>query len=169
MKIFNDVLSEDLYTDCVLELQNNVNSQVWSSSTLNWVDEVKRGIRGSCLTTKTSDFISKRLEKELKNYFPKYNYISFQYNVWQYHSGLPIHNDTNHLFGATIYLNNEWDLNYGGIFIWKNIDSNIHNAICPKRNMMILNDDNTEHMVTPITMDIPDLRCTIQIWGENGS
>ena len=171
MKIIKNVLSEDLYNDIISELKSFVHKQVWASSILNWDDDLKVGLPGSCLSSVISHEITERLEKEISPHLPEYDELMCQYYVWQQLSGISWHDDTDNCkkFGATIYLNQEWHPNYGGLFIWFNKGSNVddvHNVICPSKNTMIVNDSGEYHMVTPVNTDIPDLRCTIQIWAR---
>ena len=71
-------------------------------------------------------------------------------------------------FGATIYLNPEWELDNGGIFVWKphSTEDFLHNAILPQRNMMVLSDEEEKHLVTPLNFDAKSMRFTLQIWGS---
>ena len=41
----------------------------------------------------------------------------------------------------------------------------VTNALWPKKNMMVLNDEKEEHWVTTVSPLAP-LRCTLQIWGH---
>jgi hypothetical protein len=169
MKIIKNVLSEDLYRDIISEFKSFVHIPVWTSSILNWEGGLKVGLHGSCLSSVIPDKTKKRLEKEISAHLPEYDELLCQYYIWQQFSGISWHDDTNHKFGATIYLNQEWHPNYGGLFIWFDNESNIddvHHVICPSKNTMIVNDNNEYHMVTPVNTVIPDMRCTIQIWGD---
>ena len=87
-----------------------------------------------------------------------------QYYIWQPQSGISWHNDyeSNRLFGATLYLNEQWHPDNGGWFIWK--DDNGYHTILPKQKVLVVNDNYEYHCVTPVALGF---RCTIQIWGTN--
>lgn len=168
MKIFKNVLSDKLYTELKLNLRSILHKEVWSVSLLAWDKNVHVGLKGSCVTSSLEKNLHKKLEKEVKNFLPPYKKMTSQYNLWNHLSGVSKHNDSKSSFGATLYLNESWELNYGGLFVWIEDDKNdIHNVICPQKNMMILNDNYEYHMVTPVNFDIPEPRCSIQIWGYN--
>ena len=55
-------------------------------------------------------------------------------------------------------------MNFGGLFVWKDDNSDIMKAIAPQKNMMILNDEKQHHLVTSISPLSQEFRITIQIW-----
>ena len=55
-------------------------------------------------------------------------------------------------------------MNFGGLFVWKDDNSDIMKAIAPQKNMMVLNDKKQHHFVTSISPLIQEFRITIQIW-----
>ena len=169
MKIINNVLSSNTYSECLSELSENFNKRCWASSLFMWSEEIHDGIKGSCISAKVSTTLSEKIEKDIQKYLPQtYKSLYLQFHVFQYYSGVAVHNDGDRKFGATIYLNKEWDANWGGIFLWKeNQNDDLLNGVLPKPNMMVLNDEKQIHMVTPISPDCKEPRCSIQIWGIN--
>lgn len=168
MKVVKNVLNEHLYEECCSELEQLMNERCWGSNFLNWHSELSVGIKGSCLTTLTSDGINKKIEDDLVDVLPQHEKLDTFYYIWQYFSGISAHVDSMYKFGATIYLNPEWELDNGGIFVWKphNTEDFLHNAILPQRNMMVLSDEEEKHLVTPLNFDAKSMRFTIQIWGS---
>ncbi|AMO43037.1 hypothetical protein R1080702_023 [Cyanophage S-RIM32] len=84
-------------------------------------------------------------------------------------SGIAIHEDKSHFFGATIYLNKVWYTNAGGIFLYETEETKttgIMNAIVPQKNLMVVNDKHERHLVTPVSFNVPEFRFTMQIWGH---
>ena len=55
-------------------------------------------------------------------------------------------------------------MNFGGLFVWKDDDSDIMKAIAPQKNMMVLNDEKQHHLVTSISPLSKEFRVTLQIW-----
>ena len=164
MILIEDSITDDLYQKCVEELNKKVSENCWGSSSLNWNSLIKQGVLGSCIITTVSDNIHQLLEQELKSSLPTYTELILQYYIWQPQSGIGWHNDAwkNRLFGATLYLNDEWNPNNGGWFIWEDDDG--YHTILPKKKLLVLNDNCQHHCVTPVAIDF---RCTIQIWGES--
>ena len=162
MILIEDSITNDLYQNCVKELNEKKDQDCWRSSSITWVSGVKQGIVGSCIITSVSDNIQQLLDQELKSSLPKYTELILQYYIWQPQSGIAWHNDKapDKSFGATLYLNEEWHPNNGGWFIWEDDDG--HHTILPKKKFLVLNDNLQYHCVTPVSSGF---RCTIQIWG----
>ena len=163
MILIEDSITNDLYQNCVKELNEKKVQDCWRSSSVTWGSTVKQGIVGSCIITSVSDTIHHSLEEELKLYLPKYDELLFQYYIWQPQSGISWHNDkeSNRLFGATLYLNDEWHPDNGGWFNWEDNDG--YHAILPKKKFLVINNNYQHHCVTPVSSGF---RCTIQIWGK---
>jgi len=166
MQIIKNALSEELYNALVEELKSQLHNQVWGSSRILWPEELKKGIYGTTLTCKVSDVLSNQILRELKDYVPNVSRTVCQFYVWQHNAGISKHDDDNHMFGATIYLNETWDLNDGGFFIWTDKDTNQLKVLSPEKNMMVLNLNAEYHLVTPVLPSAQDFRYTIQIWGN---
>lgn len=163
MKIFQSVLSGLLLEEIKNDYENLINKRVWASSQLTWNKDLLKGIDGVCLTATINQDIKVKIYNEIKNKFPNHNEFVMQYYVWQKHSGISSHNDGTKVFGATIYLNHNWDIDYGGLFIWQ--ERKESKAFCPTFNTMMLNDEKEPHLVTPISSYAAEPRLTIQIWG----
>jgi hypothetical protein len=56
-------------------------------------------------------------------------------------------------------------MDHGGIFIWEEDGAADHHMICPTHNALVLNDRKLFHRVTPVSMEAPEPRVTLQIWG----
>ena len=76
-----------------------------------------------------------------------------------------VHTDQKYKFGATLYLNDEWFVNSGGLFVWEDSETGKEKVHVPTRNVLVLNTKHEEHMVTPVTVETFDFRYTIQMWG----
>ena len=163
MILIEDSITNDVHQNCVNELDKKISEDCWQSSSVTWDAGTRQGIVGSCIFTSTSDNIQKLLEKELKSSLPECRELICKYYIWQPHSGIAWHNDeaSNRLFGATLYLNEEWYPNNGGWFIWEDDDG--YHTILPKKKLLVINDNYQNHCVTPVSVDF---RCTIQMWGN---
>lgn len=82
--------------------------------------------------------------------------------IWTNSSYIPWHDDGAYSAGLTIYLNNNWDLNWGGLFLYKDGDEEIK-SIPPKKNRAVLQEGGVHHSVT-LTTTKADYRYTLQIF-----
>ena len=167
MRIINEVLSEKLFIKCKEELQNKLNKRCWVSGFVNWQPILRRGICGSCLVADVSDELSELIHKQIKSYLPEHDRIECNFHMWQPLSGIAGHDDDHMKFGVTIYLNDNWEPDAGGWFVWEDDEtkkSGIRKALIPTRNMMVINDKQEKHWVTSIAASPPDMRYSIQIW-----
>ena len=162
MKILKNVLSDSLYQKCLDTLKQLASNQSWFSSSVTWHPELKQGIQGSCIFTFVPEHLKIKILDELKCYLSSSEPM-LQFYIWQPLSGIAWHNDDGHNIGATIYLNEKWHVNNGGIFLHQTKDR--INALVPQKNTIVINDSNEYHMVTPVAFDVPEYRYTIQIWG----
>ena len=167
MKIYKNVLTKELLEECREDIRNNLDEFTWSLSSFAWHNSINIGITGVCASYLINDQLSKKLESCLQPYLASYETVEFQIQAWTKNSGIAIHNDACHGFGSTIYLNEEWDVNWGGLFLWKESEEDeIFNAFCPKENTMLINTNQNPHLVTPVSPLCPSLRICIQIWGD---
>ena len=164
MILIEDSITVDLINKLRSELGKKISKHCWKSSSVNWDAGTRQGVVGSCITTPVSDNIQQLIEKELKSSLPKYTELILQYYIWQPQSGIAWHNDKapDKLFGATLYLNEEWEPNAGGWFVWEDGDG--YHTILPKKKLLVINDNYQNHCVTTVAIGF---RCTIQMWGDS--
>ena len=170
MKIYEDVLPKNLLKKCIEELRSSRDSHAWGISSLFWDDTLKVGLVGNVSMRHLPEELASEVHEVLGKYFSKIgDKFVYQYYIWNKMSGISSHYDGDHAEGGTLYLNDEWDSNWGGLFVWKDKNEKREykfNAICPKQNMLIINDDTEMHLVTPVAPTIPYIRTTIQIWNQ---
>lgn len=171
MKIYTDVLSQEVLHECCKELSAKTSQNVWGSSTATWHDDIKSHCCGIVNYTDVPYNLALKLNDALYGqYFSPYKpatEIIYQFYIWNKLSSINVHDDKKYSFGATLYLNN-WKVDWGGLFVWKDKDEKkdyFHKALCPKKNMLVVNDNNESHTVTSISPYAPDCRFSIQIWG----
>jgi hypothetical protein len=82
--------------------------------------------------------------------------------VWMPGSYIPYHSDAKYSKAVTIYLNQEWEFNDGGLFVWRNPNEEDWISVVPHYNLGIVNAFGLEHGTTPVTSD--KLRVTAQIF-----
>jgi len=168
MKIVKNFLSEETFKICYDDLVSKLMEESWAFTAVTWQEpKVLNGITGSVLSATVSDNVYEILRNQFSSLFDisSFQNIRMQYYIWPSYSGLALHNDAMYVKAATIYLNENWNVDYGGIFMWKDVESDeFFRAVSPTKNMMLLNDSHQYHMVTSISPLSPDLRSTIQVW-----
>jgi hypothetical protein len=165
MKIYNNVLTDETIQKIRNETNQTRGDCVWRSSVLSWVGEIQRGILASVACKDVSPELAESIESQIKHLLPPHDELYQQIYVWPRASGISAHNDGNKKFGATIYLNHDWELDFGGLFVWKEKETEELKVRMPEYNSMVLNDDEELHLVTPVAFNCMALRHTVQIWG----
>ena len=168
MKFYNDVLSKETYDLVIEDIKSNIKKNVWTTSAF-WEERLTSGAPPSCAICHITDIaVHRMITKELVDKLPTFNNLRLNYHLWGRGSNINSHDDladSTRVFGGTLYLNKEWDIDFGGLFIWQ--DSNeewkVHFPTC---NSMVINDEGHRHLVTPISYDAPEFRISLQIWGE---
>jgi hypothetical protein len=168
MRIINSVLSEQLYRQCIQDLEKLLATNCWVSSTFAWQEKVTRGVNGNCISTKTPPDLHEKIEKEIKQYLPTYSRITSCFYVWEKNSGICFHGDEKYLFDATVYLNEDWSPDFGGGLVWE-VDetksTGVYHCLFPKKGTIAINDSGSKHKVSIVSPNAPVSRKTIQIRG----
>jgi len=135
---------------------------IWKSN-INWGDNI---VKGSSLV------LAYEINKENLNYIKskfielndkfKDKEIVGHFYIWTKGSHIPMHNDSNYEYGCTIYLNKYWDIDWGGLYIWKEGDK--LNIEKPEFNKLIINKGNTKHGTTLLNYNAPEERLTLQVF-----
>ena len=86
---------------------------------------------------------------------------SIMFYYWTSGSYIPWHNDGHKKQAGTLYLNENWNEEWGGLYLAKETDKN--HIIYPEYNSFTLQFDNMEHSTTPTTKFAP-LRVTVQLF-----
>lgn len=96
------------------------------------------------------------------------NFISNTYSEcfinfykWLPGSYIPFHSDGAYGISSTIYLNEHWDKNYGGLFLYEK--SNEIKVFTPKYNWAVISDNQLPHSTSIISPKAP-IRETLQIF-----
>jgi hypothetical protein len=158
IKIINNALSLSLL-EVVKDYSKHGNIR---HSYTNWGEEVIKD-SNPVLIKDLSDNLSNRIINELKVHLPEYTEFKCMWYGWIRGSYIPWHADNNAKFGATIYLNDFWDEDWGGYFAYK--DNNEIKCIKPEFNKMIVIKPPIEHTVFN-TCSVAPVRETIQIFGR---
>lgn len=163
IKKFENFLDDETYEEAI-ETANHLLTRGGNEFTTNrWWDYgilkdsfpvfVHTIYHSSSLHNKLSATIEKKTGKKIAN-----NNIMIYY--WTRFSYIPWHNDNREYDGAiTIYLNREWDPDFGGYFVYEEGDE--LKAIIPKRNLGVMQYGSLMHCTTPVNFT-GDIRFTLQ-------
>jgi Rps23 Pro-64 3,4-dihydroxylase Tpa1-like proline 4-hydroxylase len=161
VKEFNNFLNVDLINNIKKNVYENAESK-WRSS-LNWAPLIK----GSSAIVLTFEIADNNFKNVIKNkfisFFPelKNKPMTVHYYLWPNLSFIPFHNDGGKYMGATIYLNEKWDKNHGGLFLYENKEE--IKAIVPEFNKCVVNIFKINHATSLTTVEAPP-RETLQIF-----
>lgn len=166
MKLYKNVLAQNTLMLINRELTNFIEDGMnWTCSNFKWKPNIKINISGATMIRDVSEGLMHVIFEDLEDILPPMKKRSIQYCVWTPNSGISTHNDAKYKFGATIYLNDIWDINDGGIFLYQH-DGDDWRAHIPTFNTMMINDTGTLHMVTPVSPFAKNNRYTLQIFGD---
>jgi len=171
IKQYNNVLNEELIENIMEYFKSMLGRDVWSSSS-GW-DQNLSLISTNTLTHGITDNI---LRKEIKKSIEEAIEIDFDKEdldfspsiyVWSGGSYITWHGDQMYPYNGTIYLNEEWDSNDGGVFLYKDNSTNEIKGIEPIYNSMVVNsgtedDPHNDHCVTCIVPGTIKKRVTLQ-------
>ena len=175
IRTYNNVLDEQLIKNVMDYFKSIMGADVWGSS-IGW-DQNLSLISSNTLTHRISN---KSLEKEIKSSIETALDVDFEKEeltfvpsiyVWGGGSYITWHSDDCYPYNGTIYLNEEWDSNDGGVFLYKDSKTNEIKGIEPIYNSMVVNsateeDPHNTHCVTCIVPGTIKQRVTIQ-WRTN--
>lgn len=115
----------------------------------NYRDEIKRGI----LLGLTQRGLITHGEYHVMNY------------AWLRFSYIPWHNDGHRKEALTIYLNDVWDADWGGLFLYRDPAQAIH-GFAPKFNCGLRNSAHVHHCTTMVTSEASEPRFTLQLFSK---
>lgn len=175
IKQCNNVLDPEIIKNIMEYFQAMLGKEVWSSC-LGW-DQNLGHISSNILTHRISNKflykeIKKSVEKAISVNFDEQNlfFIPLIY-VFSGGSYITWHEDETYPYNGTIYLNEEWDSNDGGFFLYKENDTGKIIGVEPEYNTMVVNykTENSKHTLHCVTCIVPGTikkRITVQ-WRTN--
>lgn len=163
MKIFDDVLPPEFIFKIKHDNLNLKDKNVWRSN-LSWPNAI---VKSSSLVLirslgdeETQHLRNRLLELKAMPNNPDLQVGAMVY-LWSPLSHIPWHNDEKWKGAATIYLNENWDPDWGGYLMWQ--ENNEIKAVIPQYNRLAVNSGKIPHATTLTTKDA-ELRETIQIF-----
>jgi hypothetical protein len=87
--------------------------------------------------------------------------------VWTKLAYIAWHGDDKYDSSLTVYLNEYWDPDWGGVFLYKeNLTDTAVKGIIPTFNTAVINTRNLQHCITPVGLDAGAPRITIQMFSK---
>lgn len=171
IKKYDNVLEEKLIENIMEYFKTIIHKDVWSSSN-SWDQNLCLKSSNIITHTITNNFLCDEIKKCIENKLninfeqEKLEFIPSIY-VWGSLSYINWHNDNNYVYSGTIYLNKNWNSNDGGIFLYKDNQTDQILGLTPDYNSMVINFNNESdpynyHCVTCITPGTIKKRITIQ-------
>ena len=142
---------------------NSQNESKWSINKHFWEDGIQNKSIGTVNIFRIEGPLRAMIEKILQKYLQTgevFQYI--QYYEWNQMSQINWHSDSRKKAAITVYLNQEWDPNWGGFFCWQESAEKAH-LIVPQFNSAVVVRGNPPHHVSLISPYAP-VRKTLQIW-----
>ena len=167
MHVINNFINPNFIDEILHENKELIDDNIWRSN-LGWQDDIVSP-NGVVLIRPLNENQKNGIVKALKmrGLVPQDKEIELdaQAYMWYKFSYIPWHSDKESddeiRFAATLYLNKEWDDNWGGLFLYK-INDQIH-AEAPRFNKLVFNDNNYAHATSMLTSNAP-FRFTVQLF-----
>ena len=160
------VVKDFLPTDLILQIKNYIyreKPQTYNHSCWNQ-NIIKDSARVEIFRLSDTEF-KQHVINCYSNYvdIKKYSVTYVNYYRWLPGSFIPFHNDERSSLASTIYLNESWDKDYGGLFLYEQ-DEEIKGYV-PKYNSAVINKNSISHSTSIISPTAPK-RETLQIFFE---
>lgn len=162
INIVSKILSNELFEMCDDYSNTAIEDKSKLITNSLWDDEiVNRSTEVFISQLDSGNILYKKITNEIKKYIPfKYRTCKISFYFWTKNSYIPWHYDLNRSGAVTIYLNDDWHMNDGGLYLYKNDD--IINAVVPEKNLAVISDYKTFHGTSSVVEN--KIRRTIQIF-----
>jgi hypothetical protein len=151
-------------------LENLSSGRGFASSNFQWQPEIVRA--SAAVLVRDYDVYDRKLSNIIlqqlydKGVIDDKNYTVMNY-VWTRLSYIPWHSDGRRRNAITIYLNEYWDSNWGGIYLYyTDMERKNIKGYLPKFNTAVKNNNKISHSTTMISMDAESPRVTIQLFAK---
>jgi Rps23 Pro-64 3,4-dihydroxylase Tpa1-like proline 4-hydroxylase len=165
VSFFENVLKEDFCRFLLRDSLENLTSrrEMWRSN-LTWDSAVVRA-SSIVLVRAYNDLLKDSILNQLLNskVIQHKKYVVLNY-AWTKLSYIPWHNDGTHDSAVTVYLNETWHRDWGGIYLFREEETGTIRGYIPKFNSAVTNDAHTLHSTTIMSTDAETPRITLQLF-----
>lgn len=134
------------------------NHTSWQASVVN--------LSGPIYMADISEQLHFDIKSNLNKLVPEFELMNFEANIYVSMGGrysyIPWHTDSNYAYAATIYLNEHWDREWAGYFMYETEDGRLE-AVAPEFNKAIILKPPVQHCVTMPNVHAP-VRYAIQVF-----
>lgn len=160
--VLQEELAKELYVDSMTTLRSSL--PIWRSN-FAWGEEVIQDSN----TVLIRDFTAPQAAKVLTPLFEKgiitHKTWKVMNYIWLPQSYIPWHTDSEYTEAITIYLNPEWNVNFGGIYLYSDQKSPHINGWIPAFNTAVKNDSSVLHS-TSLLSAAAYPRVTLQLFSK---
>ena len=114
MEIRYGVLDPHTLRECSEFIDRSLEDGQWNVSEFFWDTTLKQGVSGVITMRNVPTRLKKLILDRISTFVPPYKESEIQIYAWHKGSGISVHDDGGR-YGATIYLNKNWDINWGGL------------------------------------------------------
>lgn len=163
IEIINNFLDLFLIYKLKAIIKDNLPQPVWKTN-LFWEKSIVQSSSLVSVLELKNNF--NNLYNEIKNFyikkFPETKNKEYGIHLYLWHklSYIPFHNDGQYSMASTVYLNNSWNRDHGGFFMYE--EDNKYEAVIPEFNKAVIN-RKIVHGTTLTTSDAP-IRETLQVF-----
>ena len=164
IEFFEDVFEKRFCTFLLANARDCLSgSSEFRRSNFHWSQHIRQS--SAAVLVRDYDEVLSRLilDALLKSGIVEHDRYAVMSYAWTRLSYIPWHNDANHSEALTIYLNDVWEKDWGGLFLYEDEDGSIR-GFAPAFNCGLKNRSNVLHATTPVTLDAPEPRFSIQIF-----
>jgi hypothetical protein len=163
---YKNILSDELYIELVEYVNKLIKDKPNNFTTSNLIWE--ENLRGNStpisryVFDKRDDDIAVKIKKEIEDK-TEYFVENFCLHLWPNLSYITWHNDNHVKAALTLYLNENWNANWGGFLMYLDTTDTTIKAIKPEKNMGLLQENSVSHSVTTINIGA-DMRISLQFF-----
>ena len=134
-------------------------------SNFHWAPEIR--LSSAVVLVRDYDKVLKSLilDKLVESGVIQHTHYAVMNFAWSRLSYIPWHDDSKHEGAVTIFLNERWELDWGGLFLYRDDDGEIR-AHAPRFNCGLRNGKHVPHATTLISLDAPEPRFTLQLFAR---
>jgi len=162
--IYDNFLDEEIFDECVYYSNIYSNPIHCTETNFNkWPNSLVKDSSIIYIKVMKKCELYDRIKETIKNKLGHETINGICFTYFTQGSHIPWHDDYTYNGGLTIYLNESWDKDMGGLFMFEDVKNNDIKAVIPSRNRAIEQISGIRHSVCP-TSNKSDIRKTIQIF-----
>lgn len=158
------VISNALPLELIAAVKGHITAQEYiRTNHTSWQATVVN-LSGPIYMADVSEQLHFEIKSNLSKLAPEFELMGFDANIYVSMGGrysyIPWHTDSNYAYAATVYLNEQWDREWAGYFMYEAEGGRLE-AIAPEFNKAIILKPPIEHCVTMPNVHAP-IRYAIQ-------